>query len=175
MSKHFKRLPDGYTSNYFFEFSKGYCTYRRLGTTPDTEASTASVYDHTEEFKKRVMVDFFACAPPRVPKMNDLTLPRHPGRQLPKTKLTSLAKKYFSIPEKYRPFYPAVLVKEAKKLPVKAKKQPKKRKKKGVETVAKIKKRRVGRPRTLPPIGKGVVSVASFFRSTKDISHKGIN
>ena len=169
LSKWFKRLPDGYTSCYFFEFSKGYCTYRHLATTPDSEAHTVHIYDHTEAFKKRVMVDFFSCSPPRVPKMKDLTLPRNPGCSLPKTKLVSLAKKYFSISVKYRPFYPEVLVEEAQKVQDSGKKRAKKRKNKAGKTPVSIKKRKVGRPKSLPPVGKGIVSVASDFRWTKDI------
>ena len=73
---------------------------------------------------------------------------------------------------KYRTFYPKVLVKEAKTKSDLGKKKAKKRKKRVRKTPVSIKKRKVGRPRSLPPIGKGIVSVASYFRSTKDISHK---
>ena len=112
LAKYFKKLPDGYTNSYFLEFSQGYCTFRRLASTPDSEAHTVHVFDCSGALKKRVMVDFFGCVEPRQPKMIDLTLPKHPGRILATTKLKSLAKKFFSIPVKYRSFYPEELPKE---------------------------------------------------------------
>ena len=121
------------------------------------------------------MVDFFGSHQPLVPMMKDLTLPKHPGRVLAKTKLISLAKKYFSIPVKFRSFYPKELPKEAKKLSKSAKKKIKKRKKSEINTKVRVVRRKVGRPKKLPPIGKGIVSVASFFRSTKVLSHKGLD
>ena len=112
------------------------------------------------------MADFFGCAEPRIPKMIDLVLPKHPGRSLPLSKLTSLAKKYFTIPVKYRSFYPEVILKEAKKLASSENSKPRKRKNKASNESERKVKRKVGRPKTLPPIGKGIVSVASYFRTT---------
>ena len=156
-------MPDKYTENYFFEFSGGYCTYRRLATTPDSEAHTAHIYDYSEALKKKLMADLFTCEAPRTPKMLDLTLAKHCGRNLPITKLKSLAKKYFSIPVKYRSFYPEALVTEASKLAKKVEPTGRKRKKPRDGVMRKV-KRKVGRPKGLAPIPKGVQSVASYFR-----------
>lgn len=110
------------------------------------------------------MVDFFGCLPPQVPTMMNLTLLKHPGRVLPIDKLKSLAKKYFSIPVKYRPFYPAVLPKEAKKLARERELKVKKRKKVSSVAGERKVKRKVGRPKLIPPVVTGIQSIASFFR-----------
>ena len=165
LEKYFKKLPAGYTNSFFFEFTQGYCTFRRLASTPDSEAYTVHVFEYTEALKKKVMVDFFNCVEARQPKMIDLTLPKHPGRILATSKLKSLAKKYFTIPVKYRSFYPKELPKQVKKLSRKSKSKSKKRKRESSETSKKKVKRKVGRPKLLAPIPTGVQSISKFFRA----------
>ena len=97
--------------------------------------------------------------------MPDLTLTDHPGRALGAKKLKSLAKKYFSIPIKHRSFYPKVLIKEAKKMgSSESKKKSVKRKNESSANPSRKVKRKVGRPKLLPPIGHGIQSIANFFR-----------
>ena len=99
--------------------------------------------------------------------MSDVTLPAHPGRTLKKRKLKSLAEKYFSIPDEYLPFYPAVSAEiKASHLERDRKKKLKRQVKKGA-VEREIKKRRVGRPKkALVPV-KGLQSITRFFRVGK--------
>ena len=165
MAKYFKKLPSGYTNSYFFEFNNGFCTFRRLASSPDSEAHTIQIYEYSEDLKSRVLEDFFGSCETGLPVMSDLTLEVNPGRSLGVNKLKSLSKKYFSIPKKYRSFYPKVIVKEAKELAnSESKKQSIKRKKESEATQSRKVKRKVGRPKLLPPIGHGIQSITSFFR-----------
>ena len=77
-------------------------------------------------------------------EMFNLTLLKHPGRVLPIAKLKSLAKKYFSIPVKYRTFYPQALKTEAKKLARETGLIARKRKKKSSVAGKRKVKRKVG-------------------------------
>jgi hypothetical protein len=46
--------------------------------------------------------EIFGGAMKKDAKMEDVKLPIHPGKKLDATKITSLAKKYHSIPEEYK-------------------------------------------------------------------------
>ena len=97
-------------------------------------------------------------------KMKDLKLPLNPGRTLSKTKLESLSQKYFSIPKTFIKYYP-VYVPEVKKSKSKKKKSGSAKRKKNNNGVARVKKRRVGRPKKEPMIPEGVRSITAYFRS----------
>ena len=107
MSKYFKKMPSGYTENYFYEFSKGCVTFRRLGTTPNEEATTLQLARNIPELRERILRDLFTRSDDLMKlTMADVVLPTHPGRPIKKSRIKSLAAKYFSIPEKYLQYYP---------------------------------------------------------------------
>ena len=178
LSKYFKKLPDGYTNNQFFEFRGGFCTFRKLATTQDEDAVTVRICDQTPLLKERLLRDFFGRADRKTLRMMDLTLPRNPGRTLANTKLKSLSEKYFSIPAQYLKYYPVYVPKKKKqrdeedakkktwvKKLKKARVLSKKRVREKAESKPKI-KRRVGRPRLEPKICTGVQSITKYFRNT---------
>ena len=173
LDKFFKDLPAGYTSFYFFEFTKGYLTYRHLATTADAEAITVKLCDYTAKLKEDLLFELFGRRSVNKLEMKDLTLPTNPGKTLSQTKLASLSEKYFSIPKKYLDYYPKYV-----KPPKKPKGLNKPKKRKGDAKIldcakredvsdknSASKKRRVGRPRNVVPIPEGIRSITSYFRS----------
>ena len=60
------------------------------------------------EVKNRIMLELFGTVDTSQIKMIDISLPKHAGNTLTKKKLSSLAKKYFSIPDQFLKFYPKV-------------------------------------------------------------------
>ena len=150
LSKYFKPMPAGFTSNYFFEFEEGWCTFRHLVTTPDDQAVHHKMCDDITGTRSAILQELFGVLSIQDAKMIQLTLPRHKGRKLKSTKLKSLAKKFFSIPEKFISYYPDVqgidteeVDHENKQLSINLRS----RRKKVVPGVAQIKKRKVGRPK----------------------------
>ena len=106
LNKYFGNLPTRYTEFYFFEFSRGYVTYRHMATTDDKDAITVKLVDTVEGLRTRLLIDLFGKCDSSNLRFIDIKLPVHSGKKLRLTKLKSLAKKYFSIPAKYLPFYP---------------------------------------------------------------------
>ena len=109
LNKYFKDLPGGYTKFYFFEFTKGYVTYRHLANTPDSGAISLQLIDLKPGVKEQLLVELFGKTDVQNLRMIDVTLPKNPGKVLSKAKVKSLAEKYFSIPECYRQYYPKYL------------------------------------------------------------------
>jgi hypothetical protein len=105
LSKYLKKLPNGFTSNYSFEFFNGKCIMRTLCSleSPGLEATLAS---YPQRAGKAILKDLFGTDVLQNITMTRLCLPQHPGSVLNDKKLESLSKKYMSIPEKYIPFYP---------------------------------------------------------------------
>ena len=87
LDKYFKDLPSGYTSFYFFEFTRGFVTFRHLATTPDSEARTIQLLDLTSVLKDELLIELFGKTAISDVKMTDLNLPVNPGRLLSETKL----------------------------------------------------------------------------------------
>ena len=170
MDKYFSNLPPGYTSNYFFEFSGGCVTYRKLGSTPDAEATTVTMARRIPDLESSIVLDLFGKAGTKHLRMMDLTLPKNAGKVLAKKKVDSLSKKYFSIPDKFLKFYPKSNSlqkhKESSKI-VKKKILIKRPGIPGTDNVV-VKRRRVGRPpKPLEPV-TGAQSITKFFRVNKD-------
>ena len=164
LDKYFKDLPGGYTFFYFFEFTAGFLTYRRLATTPDSDAITVQMINLSEGTKDKLMIEVFGKKSTSKVKMGDVTLPKNTGRLLSESKLKSLAEKYFSIPECFLKYYPKYDKK--KKAPKACKKKPARAKrKKGNIKIEVNKKRRVGRPKNVPKIPEGVRLITTYFRS----------
>ena len=163
LNKFFKNLPARYTFNYFFEFSKGVVSYRPLANSPDHEVTTVRLLKMTPSTKAEIMMELFGSVDKSSHTMRRLNLPTHSGNALTKTKLKSLYKKYFSIPEKYLKYYPKV---EHLKLELKSnknnKEKPSKRKL-ASDNINKNAKRKVGRPKKVASF-HGLESITKFFR-----------
>ena len=101
-----------------------------------------------------------------VNKLKDATMMRldqdkHPGVKLKKSKLDTLARKFFSIPSKYLGYYPnlSAQLKELENRDIEPGFAAVKRKGGGRDSITKAKRRRVGRP---PKAVKPIASVASI-------------
>ena len=109
LSKYFVKVPSGYTANYVFEFTKGVLTMRTLCTTPDASARRINMLRSSIDYETQkiaIIKDLFGVESVDKASMLKLRLEKHEGIELKSTKLKSLAKKYFSIPEKFRGYYP---------------------------------------------------------------------
>ena len=164
LNKYFKNLPSGYTANYFFEFSGGCVTYRKLGTTPSDEATTVRLDKPVAGLRKKLLLDLFGTSCLEKLLMADLTLPVAPGRALTKAKLISLSKKYFSIPDVFLKHYPKVPNSIKKQAVITDSKKKSKRQAEPGSADSVLKKRRVGRPKKEVEIGTGFQSITRFFR-----------
>ena len=81
LDKYFKKLPGGYTFSFFFEFTNGWVTYRRLATSPDEEAITHKMIDITSETRETIWKDFLGDASVNNLCMRNLTLACNPGKK----------------------------------------------------------------------------------------------
>ena len=167
LNKYFKHLPSGYTSNFFYEFSQGYCTFRRLANTPDNEAVSIKLTKPIPELRKQILQDLFIETDLKKVKMVNLLLPKHPGRPITQKKIKSLGKKYFSIPEKYLKYYPPLPVPDKGIVGKEESKNSQKRNLSGDLRSSGQKKRRVGRPKKQAGMIAGLQSVTKFFRPVK--------
>lgn len=170
LSKYFRKLPTGYTSSYVFEFSKGVLTMRTLCTTPDELAVRIDLLKSTvdyEQTRKTIIKDLFGCEDLANVTMLQLTLPKNQGVELKKSKLKSLAKKYFSIPQKFRNYYPDVTteIKQLQKDKLKPEVVGGKRKREDKLMNNNKKKRKVGRPKIVKPLRSvtNTPSILTFF------------
>ena len=166
LNKFFKNIPTGYTGYYFFEFSRGYVSYRRLATTEDKEAITVKMADSNDGLRSRLLMELFGKCDTSSLTFRDLKLPFHPGNALKSSKLKSLSKKYFSIPEKFLKFYPKVSqesVGDSNKENVASK-----RARDTESQVIPKPKRRLGRPKKLPGLIPGLQSVTKYFRPVNE-------
>ena len=163
LSKYFVKMPSGFTFYYFFEFSNGYVTYRRLANSPDEEALTHKLIDLTNDTRDLILIDLFGTTDIDKIGFRDLTLPAHPGIKLKEAKLKSLSKKYFSIPQEFLDYYPKYKGK-VPSVPKPVIKKKLKRKRDSNQNVN-ILKRRVGRPKKLPVIVTGMNSITQYFRT----------
>ena len=163
LNKHFRQLPSGYTENHFFEFSGGCVTFRRLATTPDSEASYLRMINPTPGTKTGLLMELFGKPDLGSLSMLDLTLPVNPGRTLTQKKLKSLAQKYRTIPDCHIEYYPKYIP-----VPQRSVKQGHvssvKRKRDGPCDAPSV-KRKVGRPKKVIPPPKGLRSITTYFRS----------
>ena len=103
-----------------------------------------------------------------------LKLPKHQGVILKKSKLDSLAKKFFSIPSKYLSYYPSLTaqLKELEKRATLPGSVGSKRKNGMDDNKGLVKRRRVGRPKKeVLPIASvgGTPSILTFFGTIKGV------
>ena len=167
LNKYFKHLPTGYTANFFYEFTKGYCTFRRLANTPNHEAVSIQLAKPIPELRKQILEDLFLQTDVMKVKMVNLSLPRHPGRPIAMKKLKSLGKKYFSTPEKYLKYYPSLPDSIKELIAKEESKTSQKRHLSGDLSSSGQKKRRVSRPKKQAGMIPGLQSVTKCFRPVK--------
>ena len=126
---------------------------------------------HYQETRAAIITALFGFGDLERASMLQVTLPKHPGIKLKETKLVSLARKYFSIPDKFREYYP-VVTEQLKELLEEEKSSVKGSKRKKNSNMPIMKKRRVGRPkkrrRPLRSVGN-TPSILTFFPKTGDV------
>ena len=142
---------------------------RTLGSTPDAQAERHDLLKlngNYQETRAAIITALFGFGDLERASMLQVTLPKHPGIKLKETKLVSLARKYFSIPDKFRNYYPVVtkqlkeLLEEKKSSVLGAKR------KRANPNMPLSKKRSVGRPKKRRPPLRSVgntPSTLTFF------------
>ena len=113
LSNYLTCLPNGFTSNYVLEFYQGKVTMKHLMNEDESEAVTVNLLRggrSFEETRRSMCRDLFGsyfvdCIDI---SMDDITLPRHPVKRLDLNKVISIAKKYSTIPDEDRVYYPSV-------------------------------------------------------------------
>jgi hypothetical protein len=129
LAKYYRRMPDGYTANYFFEIDRGNVTMRHLVTTSEQEAVQFSLIANGDPLAIRdaFLVDLLGNEYDlAMATMKDIRLQHQPLLPMTMKKTKSLALKYFSIPSEYLSYYPAAPEEsrsESKRLESDAKKQ----------------------------------------------------
>ena len=109
LNKYFKKMPPGFTFNYFFEFVNGNCKMKKLTTTPDEEAIVFNMVKGDPDLvRKAILQDLFGSDKLEDMQLDNVQLARHSGNVLKPKKLKSLSQKYFSIPDQYLGYYPNV-------------------------------------------------------------------
>eukprot|EP00644_Phytophthora_capsici_P003287 jgi/Phyca11/103220/e_gw1.7.467.1 len=112
LSKYFISPPSGYTSNYFFEIDQGVCTARKTVNAPDSEACTYAMInpDSLDEIRNAFITELFGTHVRTIweASIHNVQLPRCQPKELSEKKLKSLSAKYFSIPQEFLDYYPAV-------------------------------------------------------------------
>ncbi|XP_078732831.1 uncharacterized protein LOC144947479 isoform X1 [Lampetra fluviatilis] len=112
LKKHFKSMPPRYTSNYFFEVDEGVLSMRHLSSTPDNEVTCVPliVPENIDLVRRSILQDLFGTNVNTIEEgtFESIRLPTAPVSSLSNKKLASLSKKYFSIPPKHLPYFPAV-------------------------------------------------------------------
>lgn len=105
LSKYLKKLPSGFTSNYYFEFFEGKCIMRELCSL-DTAGLEHVLTPCPDIAAKAMLNDLFGVDRVSEISISKLCLPLHKGNVIEEKKLKSLGLKYSSIPRKYGSFYP---------------------------------------------------------------------
>jgi hypothetical protein len=110
LSKYFAKMPAGFTGCYFYKFEDGQCTYRHLTTTPDADAIVhpLCIAANAPDIRTAFALELFGSSDKAEWSVAAVKLPRVPPVTLKGTKQISLSKKYFSIPPKYRYYYPSL-------------------------------------------------------------------
>ena len=89
-----------------------------LCSTPDAQAERHDLLKlrgNHQETRTVIITALFGFGDLERVSILQVTLPKHPGIKLKETKLVSLARKYFSNPDKFRNYYP-VMDKQLKEL-----------------------------------------------------------
>lgn len=151
---------------------------RALCTTSDELAVRKSLLRSDLEYtelRAAIIDDLFGVDSLDDATMLRMKLPKHQGVKLKKSKLASLAKKFFSIPSKYLSYYPNLTaqlkeLEDRETLPGIAGSKSKR----GIEDARRyVKRRRVGRPKKEnKPISTVVntPSILTFFSKRKDVN-----
>ena len=163
LSKYIKKLPVGYTKNYYFEIEDGIVRFKHLFTTADTDALSKVIFKDKGNSRARILRELFGHNELAKLSWSTLTLQKTEPLKLSEKKMISLARKYPTIPEEHKKYYPKptkealAAIEKADKENLERKnlhKSLRKRKKRKLEEKnlnvienEPIKKRKVGRPR----------------------------
>ena len=149
-------MQTGFTANHVFEFEGGVCTQRHLVTTPDDKATKLTMTTNPAATAKALRRRLFGSVHTAAMSMQNLTLHRHPGkdimtekkREAHEKKTKSLMTKYHSIPLQHLWYYPNLVKEPAKEARVAELKRRMEQVEKDSEVPepAKTKKARQGRP-----------------------------
>ena len=108
-------VDNGYTKNHFFEFADGQVSIRHI-----VGSEIKYVHDYVQKgclntIKKRILNSLIGDISLSKATMDDIILLRHPVSDFPQSKVSSLAEKYFSIPEDKLFYYPPMTKDSVKK------------------------------------------------------------
>ena len=173
LSKHIRKLPDGYTKNHVFEFENGQVKFKYVATTPDEQLSSSTLFDDVKFCRKYLLTELFGHDELNKITWNQLKLPPCKKRTLTQKKLKSLGKKYLTIPKKFLSHYPILseeLQADVNKSMDRGVAKEKKRKRKSDSVahpdIGALKKRKVGRPRKLKlEVPTNQDTILKFFSS----------
>ena len=178
LSKFIRKMPPGYTKNYFFSIEDGVVSFKHIATTPDDASCSFTIFQDVELTRKKVCSALFGHSDLRLLEFAQLALALTTPRKLSVKKLVSIAKKYPTIPNKYLTHYPSISeevktiidrdVEEKEDLQeVKQKISRKRKKKRSGKNMDKpiLKKARVGRPKKAKPVAARVTQddILRFF------------
>ncbi|EEY67291.1 uncharacterized protein PITG_04284 [Phytophthora infestans T30-4] len=111
-NKYFISPPSGYTSNYLFEIDQGVCTARKTVNAPDSETCTYVMINPNslDEIRNTFITELLGIHARTIWEafIHSVRLPRCKTKELSEKKLKSLSAKYFSIPQEFLVYYPAV-------------------------------------------------------------------
>ena len=108
LSKFIKKMPTGYTKNYFFAIEDGVVSFKHIATTSDTAACNFTIFEDIEETRKNVLTALFGHFNLKHLEWHQLALPLCSPKKLTRKKLVSLGKKYPTIPAEYLKHYPSL-------------------------------------------------------------------
>jgi hypothetical protein len=168
LSKYFKRMPDKYTGNYFFEIDSGVVSMRHLVSTEDSEIETFFMIGNgvPQLVREAFLSDLFGDkCDLDIMTMKDVRLDRHPLLELTLKKRKSLALKYFSIPREYLSYYPKLPEDNTAEGAEHGAVESGVKRKLAVGVKPKAKKA-VGRPRKLQTVESNQPSILTFLQQT---------
>ena len=159
LTKHIKKLPSGYSKNYYFEIEDGIVNFKYIATTPNNNALSFVIYKDKVETRQQLLEELFGHSDLTKLEFSTLSLSKAERLKLSKKKLKSLGRKYLTIPKKYLQSYPKLsdeLTKEVEKEKEDGLEMEKlqneikrKRGRKRRKNSKNPKKRKVGRPRKI--------------------------
>ena len=102
------QLENGYTKNHFYEFADGQVSIRHTVGSEIKYVHNYILQGTQSTIKNRILKSIIGDATLQKATMNDIILTTHPLIEFPKSKISSLSEKYFSIPEDKLYYYPSI-------------------------------------------------------------------
>lgn len=101
-------IDNGYTKNHFYEFSDGQVSIRHLVGSEIKHVHDYLIKGSEGIIKRRILQSLIGNTSLEKATFDSIILNRHPVIEFPKSKVSSLAEKYFSIPEDKLSYYPSI-------------------------------------------------------------------